>query len=298
MTIEQPERPKVAVVLSSGGIKPLAAIPLFEFLDQARIPVDLLVGCSGGSIMSALRGCGYTAEQIRELIGRVARRDLFSSINLRALLAMARLPFGRFDTRSGLVRPARLRQALYEMFGDRRLEDLNPKTVIQTTEIQTGLGVILEEGPLIDAVYASSAVFPMLPPLEVNGRLLADGYYTSSLPVMEAVKRDMDVIIAVIFHDPVDHGANDYLACLSNYYTIQGDSITRFQLALSIELHHHEIIIIKVPFNRPINMWDVHHIPYIIETGQQVVARRGAEILDAVGSVSGQASLRGADADG
>ncbi len=286
MTVERARRPKVAVVLSSGGIKPLAAIPLFEFLDEAQIPVDLLVGCSGGSIMSAMRGCGYDSDHIRELIGRVAQRGLFSSIDLRAVLGMGRLPFGRFDMRTGLVRPAKLKRALQEMFGDRRVEDLQPKTVIQATDIRTGDGVVIEQGLLTDVVYASSAVFPMLPPLELNGRLLADGYYTSSLPVMEAVKRGMDVIIAVIFHDPIDNQPNDYIACLSNYYTIQGDAITRFQLALSIELHHHEIIIIKVPFDRPINMWDVHHIPYIIDTGRAVVEQRREEILEAIGSFS------------
>lgn len=287
MTVERARHPKVAVVLSSGGIKPLAAIPLFEFLDESRIPVELLVGCSGGSIMSAMRGCGYDSDHIRELIGRVAQRGLFSSIDLRAVLGMGRLPFGRFDMRTGLVRPTRLKRALHEMFGDRRVEDLSPKTVIQATDIRTGDGVVIEEGLLTDAVYASSAVFPMLPPLELNGRLLADGYYTSSLPVMEAVKRGMDVIIAVIFHDPIDDRPNDYIACLSNYYTIQGDAITRFQLALSIELHHHEIIIIKVPFDRPINMWDVHHIPYIIDTGRTVIEQRREDILEAIGSFSG-----------
>ncbi len=275
-------RPKIAVVLSSGGIKPLAAIPLFEFLDDEQISIDLLVGCSGGSIMSALRGCGYDSAEIIELIGRVARRGLFSSMDLRALLGMAKLPFGRFNTRSGLIRPRKLKQALHEMFGERRVEDLFPKTVIQATDIQSGEGVIIEQGRLTDAVYASSAVFPLLPPLEVNGRWLGDGYYTSSLPVMEAVKRDMDVIIAVIFHDPVDHQADSYTACLSNYYTIQGNAITRFQLALSINLHHHEIIIIKVPFANPINMWDVHQIPRIIDTGRETIARRKCEILAAI----------------
>lgn len=282
----QQPRPKIAVVLSSGGIKPLAAIPLFEFLDAAHIPVDLLVGCSGGSVMSALRGSGYNAETIQELIGKVARRGLFTSINFRAVLGMAGLPLGRFNAQTGLIRPQKLKQALYEMFGERRIEDLSPKTLLQATDIQTGEGVIMEQGPLVDAVYASSAVFPLLPPIEIDGRWLGDGYYTSSLPVMEAVKRDMDVIIAVIFHDPINTEANSYMACLSNYYTIQGDAITRFQLALSIDMHEHEIIIIKVPFKNPINMWDVHYIPEIIETGRQAIAARQDDILTAIHTFS------------
>lgn len=277
-------RPKIAVVLSSGGIKPLAAIPLFEFLDREQLPLDLLVGCSGGSVMSALRGCGYDSEQIKELIGKVARRGLFTSIDFRALLGMARLPFGRFNTKTGLIRPQRVKEAFFEMFGERRIEDLTPQTLLQATDINTGEGIIMEQGRLVDAVYASSAVFPLLPPLEINGRWLGDGYYTSSLPVMEAVKRGMDVIIAVIFHDPINDKADSYMDCLANYYTIQGNAVTRFQLALSINMHEHEIIIIKVPFRNPINMWDVHYIPEIIETGRLAIAERQADILTAIRS--------------
>ncbi|HAS50285.1 MAG TPA: patatin [Gammaproteobacteria bacterium] len=280
--------PKIAVVLSSGGIKPLAAIPLFEFLDEEQIPVDLLVGCSGGSVMSALRGSGYDKEKMLKLINKVARRSLFNPINFRAVLGMSGLPFGKFNTQTGLIHPQKLKQALYEMFGDRRIEDLSPKTLLQATDIQTGEGVVMEQGLLVDAVYASSAVFPLLPPIEINGRWLGDGYYTSSLPVMEAVKRGMDVIIAVIFHDPINTQANNYMACLSNYYTIQGDAITRFQLALSINMHEHEIIIIKVPFKNPINMWDVHHIPEIIETGRLAIAARKDDILTAIHTFSSQ----------
>lgn len=278
--------PKIAVVLSSGGIKPLAAIPLFEFLDEAQIPIDLLVGCSGGSVMSALRGSGYDQEKTLELIGKVAQRGLFTPINFRAVLGMSGLPFGKFNTQTGLIRPKKLKQALYEMFGDRRIEDLSPKTLLQATDIQTGEGVVMEKGSLVNAVYASSAVFPLLPPIEIDGRWLGDGYYTSSLPVMEAVKRGMDVIIAVIFHDPINTQASSYMECLSNYYTIQGDAITRFQLALSINMHEHEIIMIKIPFKNPINMWDVHHIPEIIETGRLAIAAHKDDILTAIHTFS------------
>jgi NTE family protein len=288
LQFQEPARPKIAVVLSSGGIKPLAAIPLFEFMDEAQIPIDLLVGCSGGSVISALRGSGYDQEKTLELIGKVARRGLFNPINFRAVLGMSGLPFGKFNTQTGLIRPQKLKQALYEMFGDRRIEDLSPKTLLQATDIQTGEGVVMEKGSLVDAVYASSAVFPLLPPIEIDGRWLGDGYYTSSLPVMEAVKRGMDVIIAVIFHDPIDTQASNYIACLSNYYTIQGNAITRFQLALSINMHEHEIIIIKVPFKNPINMWDVHHIPEIIETGRLAIEARKDDILTAVHTFSSQ----------
>ncbi len=44
--------PKLAIVLGGGGIKPYAALPLITFLQEQQIPVDMLVGCSGGSIIA------------------------------------------------------------------------------------------------------------------------------------------------------------------------------------------------------------------------------------------------------
>jgi len=56
-------RPKIGVVLGSGGIKALASIPLFDFLYEAGIAIDLLVGCS---VIASLRGAGYDTEQMRK----------------------------------------------------------------------------------------------------------------------------------------------------------------------------------------------------------------------------------------
>lgn len=281
---QEATRPKIGVVLSSGGIKPLAAIPLFDFLDEARVPIDLLVGCSGGSIMSALRGSGFDSEQALDFFRRLERDKVLNPVNFRSLLGLVGLPLGRFNMQSGLIRPKRIKQALQDTFGDRRIEDLYPKTLLQATDVETGQGVIMDKGPLAQAVYASCALFPVFPPIQFNGRRLADGYYTSPLPVVEAVKHGMDIIIAVIFADPINLAANSYMACLSNYYTIQGDACTRFQMALSIDLHHQEIIIIKVPFTRAINIWDSHEIPTIIDTGRRAIERSKEEILSAIAS--------------
>jgi len=52
-------KPRIGVVIGGGGLKCLAAVSLFEFLNEKDIDVDLLVGCSGGAIMAALYGAGY-----------------------------------------------------------------------------------------------------------------------------------------------------------------------------------------------------------------------------------------------
>jgi NTE family protein len=275
-------RPKVGVVLSSGSIKAFSSLPLFEFLHEENITIDLLVGCSGGSIIAASIGAGMSPREIESKAGQFLNRRLFKKKDIRSLLGMYNLPFGRFDRNSGFLKPERIRQLYSDVFGDLRLEQLNPKTLLQVTDIETGLGCVLEEGPLADAVYASGAIFPILPPANINGRWYTDGFYTSSLPVMEAVKRQMDVIIAVIFEGPIHPRPRGFFSSFNNFYKIQTTAQTRNQLALSIDLHNHEIIVIKVPFERTIKMWDTDAVPKIMEAGKVAVENMKQEILSAL----------------
>ena len=276
------DRPRVGVVLASGNIKAFSAVPLFEMLNREKIDIDLLVGCSGGAIIAAAVGSGFSTEEIREKTKKFVQKSLFNHKDYRSLLGMYNLPFGRFDKKSGLLKPDRIKKLYREVFQDKRLEDLNPKTLIQATDLETGQGVVLENGLLADAVYASGAIFPILPPAKINDRWYADGYFTSSLPVMEAVKRQMDVIIAVIFEDPIHPSPRRFFSVFNNIYKIQSSALTRYQIAMSIDMHDHEIILIKVPFNRTIKMWEIDAIPKIMKTGEDAVAGKKAEILAAI----------------
>ena len=48
------EKPKVALVLSGGGAKGIAHIPLLEALDSLGIVPDVVIGTSMGSIVGGL----------------------------------------------------------------------------------------------------------------------------------------------------------------------------------------------------------------------------------------------------
>ena len=214
-TIER--RPKVGVVLGGGGLKSLAAIALFEFLSDAQIDIDLLVGCSGGGIVAALRGAGYESAQMREFITQLLNKKLFRHVDYRSVAGIAKLPFGRFDKSSGILKAEPFQRIYRRVFGDLRLEELQPETILQATDYQTGEGVVLSTGLVADAVYASGAVFPILPPICIEGRWFVDGAYCSNVPVMEAVKRNMDVIIAVVLEEKFAPDPHGFLEC---YYTI------------------------------------------------------------------------------
>ena len=113
-------RPKVGVVVSSGGLKAMSSIALFEFLDEAKIEVDLLIGCSGGSMVVGAWACGNNADEMRELSLRLwSNKKIFSKIDYRSLLSIAGLPFGRFDKTCGLINPGVVHQLYHTAYGDR-----------------------------------------------------------------------------------------------------------------------------------------------------------------------------------
>jgi len=278
-------RPKVGVVLGSGGIKAFAALALFQFLDENNIDVDFIAGCSGGALTAAVRGAGFSLAETRALLTEFVSGKLFSNLDYRTFLGMARLPFGRFENGSGILRSEGIREIYQGIFKDLRIEDLRPRTVIQATDVLTGDGVVLSEGLVADAVYASSAGFPLLPPICIGDRWLVDGAFSSSLPVLEAVNQGMDVIIAVAFRQHLSGQAPaSFFEHVVSFMGRTTNINEAREMSLAIDLHHHEIVLIDVHFDRIIQMWDADAIPIVLEVGQQALETKKHAILSAIAS--------------
>lgn len=276
------ELPKIAIVLGTGGIKAMASLALFEFLAEQKIPVDLMVGCSGGALACAMIGSGCTPGEVRDLGMQKLQKELFTQLDYRALMGIFSSHLGTFDKKSGILKPDRWRGALQEYFGDKKLEQLRPRTLLQTTDIDTGEGVVLTKGPLAEAVYASCAFFPAFPPIKIDGRYLGDGIYSAPVPVVEAIKRKMDVIIALDFKEKVRTEPKGFFSCFYRHIDNTMRTLTRSQMFLSIGMHHHEIVIVEVDFDHTINPWDVHELPAIVECGQKAIDMHKTAILSAI----------------
>lgn len=286
-------KPKIAVVIGSGGIKPASAIPLFEFLDERGIGVDLLVGCSGGAIVSAMRGFGYTPVEMSELFSQNLKRRLFSEVDYRTLLGIARLPFGRFDRAHGILKPQRLKDVLKSIFKNSRFDSLKIPALIQVTDVDTGEGALIDSGDIADAVYASAAQFPFFPPVKIGERWFVDGAYSSPLPVLEAVNRGYDVIIAVAIEQQVRKDSKSFIEFLHQFISRSYTMTQKKQTALAIDMHHYEIIVINMHFDDMIHMWDVERLPEIMETGRKIIDRKKGEILSAIENFSERRAGRG-----
>jgi NTE family protein len=263
-------RMRLRLVLGSGGIKPVAAVPLLEFLDTQGIAVDEIVACSGGAVVGALYAAGLSGREVRQTITRVLQPNFFTAVDPFASRLVVDMLRGRRRP-GGMLRPDRILTACRSVFGDVRVEALPCRLLLQATELDTRRGVVLRRGPLSEALYASIAVYPLLPPIEIGGQWLIDGAFSAPLPLL-ASPRPATLTVAVSSNQP---GARDIV-----------DRLLGFATEANIEHggsgQCSDVMMIQLPITRRVRFWDMHLIPDLLALGEQVVAEHGARIVAAL----------------
>ncbi|MCK5638322.1 MAG: patatin-like phospholipase family protein, partial [Flavobacteriaceae bacterium] len=71
LIFSQDKKPKVALVLSGGGAKGIAHIPILQVLDSLGIVPDLIIGTSMGSVVGGFYAMGYSGDSIATITKNV-----------------------------------------------------------------------------------------------------------------------------------------------------------------------------------------------------------------------------------
>lgn len=261
-------RPKIGFVIGSGGIKCIAAIGLWRALERADIKVDMVVGCSGGSIYAAMYALGLAAADAEEITERLWGGS-FTGLRIRSLLRLA-LPgvFG-FSERMGLLDDRALWRALSEPFGGATFGDTIAPLHLVASDLHTAETVVLDEGAICDAVRASIALPLLLPPWPVGERLLIDGGTSNPLPIDVAIREGCEVILAMGFENRPGDSITSFSGLVGRTTAITINHLIRSTYAFYSAAHHAEIIPVMPDFDRPARLTDAHLIPYLIEEGER-----------------------------
>jgi NTE family protein len=217
-------RPRIGLVLSGGGARGFAHIGVLRVLEELRVPVDVVVGTSMGSVVGGAYAAGRTAAELERfaretdwaavLADRPPRRESDFRRREVDLEVPSRLELGIGPGGSLIGPPAVVgSQAL-----ERALEALLPPGLAQhpagqlqlgfravATDLRTGALVELAEQPLAVALRASLSVPGLFPPLVHDGRILVDGGLVRNVPVDLARALGAQVLIVVNVGTPVDH---------------------------------------------------------------------------------------------
>jgi NTE family protein len=260
---------KVALVIGAGSVKCAAALGLWRVLIRHGIEVDMVVGCSGGSLYAAAMALGNDVDTCERLTRELWTKKVTEERNTRGILAAIFPKLFGFDGKFGMVHDRAMGKALDGPFGGRTFEEATIPLHIVTTDLATGERVVLSSGSVFDAVRASIAIPYVWRPWLVNGRWLLDGCMSDPLPVDVAMREGANVILAMGFESPFPRrvkSATRYAFQVNSIYT---NNLLRANFAFHNLAHHTEIIPILPEFDRTIGLFSTEQFPYVIEQGER-----------------------------
>jgi len=176
--------PKIGLVLGGGGARGFAEIGVLRVLEQEKIPIDVVVGTSVGSLIGAIYADSGRVLDAEFIAISITEEDLF---DFRA--------FSFFS--GGFVKGEKLESFLNTRLRSKNIENMKIPYGAVAVDLRTGQAMLFDRGPVARAVHASCAIPGVFVPVEIGGKIFVDGGVTDPIPVDFAIKKGADVVIAV-----------------------------------------------------------------------------------------------------
>lgn len=211
---------RTALALGGGGARGVAHLGVIEGLLEAGFSIERIVGVSIGSLVGALYAFDPDIHRVQEQ----ALAYLLSPKFQRHQQALCGAhPSGSAETTVGIFKwydrmkdfvranfvcqriirhpsllPGLLLQEVVEhLLPDADIADATIPLSIVAVDLLSGEKVILEKGPVRDAVRASSSLPGIFPPVELDGMLLCDIGLFNLIPTMTTRSYGTNCLVAV-----------------------------------------------------------------------------------------------------
>ena len=183
-------KPKIALVLGSGGARGLAHIGVIEELLSRGYDITSVAGTSMGALVGGI----YAAGKLSDFKDWVLGIDKFRMFQL--------LDFSfRLD---GMVKGQRIISTLKEMVPDLSIESLSIPFTAISTDMAAEREVVFDRGSLFDAIRASISLPAFFRPVHKSDMVLMDGGILNPLPINRVSRRRGDKVFAVDVNVPDD----------------------------------------------------------------------------------------------
>lgn len=276
-------------VLSGGGARGAYQVGAMRALIENGHRPEIVVGTSVGALNAAyLAFYGFSAatlDGLADIWRQAAVAELL--VAKRAWLA-ARALFNRHDRRYAL----RMRSFL---IGNGMTPDLHfgqaqhARLIVVATDLNSGQPVLYGQSPydnVLEAILASAALPPWVPPVHDGKRLLVDGGVVSNLPIEAALLSGADRIIALDVSDSrgLDPEAEGMAALVSKVAATAAARQMYLELALA-RAQNVPVQIIKFQGEAMVPVWDFSHTEDLITHGYEMAKQTIADWDPAPSSV-------------
>ena len=214
-------RKKVGVVLSGGGAKGVAHVGALKVIEEAGIPIDIVVGTSMGSIVGGLYAIGYTPHQLDSMVkkqdwnflltDRTERSHKTFQEKVESEKYVISIPLHqRRGTKmpDGIVRGINLNALFTDLtIGYHDSIDFNKLPIpfaCVAVDLRAGNEVVFHNGHLMEAMRASMAIPAVFTPVRKDSMVLIDGGLLNNFPVDVARAMGAEIIIGVDVQSSVE----------------------------------------------------------------------------------------------
>jgi NTE family protein len=259
-------RTKIGLALGAGGAKGYAHVGALQVLESAGYTIDCVSGSSIGAMVGSWLALGRNGRTIESLM-----RSVFSPDHVAQ---MFKISFSGMST--GFEVHVRLCRETTE---EHSFADLRIPFVAMAVDLDSRQPAPIRDGPLWEALVASTAVAGLFPPFVRNGHRLVDGITLVPVPTQTVLDAGADLTISVNLMSrdtlPSWPGEEDRPARPSRSGSRMLDTLLEVidlaQLESSVR-HAAEADVVMTPRFGPGNWRDFHLADLYLEAG-----RRAAE---------------------
>lgn len=274
------QRPRLALVLGSGGVRSVAALGIVDVLQRHGIRPDLVAGCSSGALFGAVVASAIEPAEGLALARRLWSQELTTQRNWRAYAQLLVPRWAGFDADFAMRHSTLIAERIAAAFGTQRIEDLPIPLRIAATDAATGEPVLLTRGPLATALRASMAVPFLFPPVRIDGQRLVDGVVSDPLPVAAAL--DARVLLTLGFEGRMPHRINKPTRLVAQVSTALLNNLMRARLETAAA-RGQCMLPIELALQREVGLWQTDALPDLFAAGQRAAEARLGEIRAALG---------------
>ena len=211
-------RKKVAVVLSGGGALGAIHVGALKVIEEAGIPVDMVVGTSMGSIVGALYSVGYNSDDIARMFRTMDWVELFLDRNAQNRLTLSERDeqntyiyerdFYVGDSQDprpgGVIRGTNVERVFGYYLKDYAdsinfLRDLPRQFACVATDLVDDEQVVLTNGSIVKSIRSSMSIPGVFTPVRMGDMVLVDGGAKNNFAADVARQLGADIVIGVKF---------------------------------------------------------------------------------------------------